>query len=72
MGSFVENPILNSPFRGPEKHWVLDGRGQPTGVEAAGRRNPGYVVPVAASRRGPVQAEMDLQEERTDNTLARL
>jgi type III restriction enzyme len=72
MGNFDKNPVLNSPFREPAKHWVLDARGQPTGVEAAGRRNPGYVVPVAASRRGPVQAEMDLQEERTDNTLVKL
>ena len=34
----IDNPILNSPFAEPARHWVLDDNGIPTGVPAEGRR----------------------------------
>ena len=27
---FFEQPILNSPYGLPQRHWELDGEGQPT------------------------------------------
>lgn len=34
----IDNPILNSPFAEPARHWVLDDNAIPTGVPAEGRR----------------------------------
>ncbi len=27
----IDNPVLNSPFRRPERHYALDDNGAPTG-----------------------------------------
>src|SRR5579871_1326460 len=62
--SFIENPIINSPFEKPEWHFELDEEGQPTGKKLSGRRDSVHVVPVAASRRrGPKQRELALFDE---------
>jgi len=62
--SFVENPIINSPFDKPQCHYELGDDGQPTGVKLGGRRVSIQVVPVpAARRRGPTQTELALFEE---------
>jgi type III restriction enzyme len=61
--SFVENPIINSPFEKPESHYELDEVGQPTGKKLPGRRGSVHVVPVpAARRRGPKQGELPIFE----------
>lgn len=72
--SFLENPILNTPYSTPMRHWVLDSKGQPTGRTRDGRRDPGYVVPVAAPRRSGRQSEFDLDADKnaTQNTLVKL
>lgn len=74
MTSFLQNPILNTPYSEPTEHWVLDSKGQPTGTTKPGRRNPGYVVPVAAPRRSGGQVELDLGADQvaTQNTLVKL
>ena len=74
MSGFLKNPILNGPYVEPTEHWVLDSRGQPTGKKAPGRRNPGYVVPVARPRRSGAQTEFDLDTDntQTQNTLVKL
>lgn len=60
----IDNPILNSPFVQPTRHWVLDENGVPTGQPAAGRRRSEFVVPVAPSKhRVKAQASLDLEEE---------
>jgi len=70
MNDFARNPILNTPYDPPERHWDLDEHGQPTGVQKEGRRPHRYVVPVAASRRKPQQGTLAIEtEETTDNTL---
>ena len=59
----LENPILNKPFAQPEKHWVLDENGMPTGEVEEGRRRSEYIVAVAASkRRSGAQEEFVLDE----------
>ena len=35
---FFEHPILNSPYQCPQRHWELDGDGQPTQQIIADRR----------------------------------
>jgi len=44
---FFENPVLNSPYELPRRHWHLDAQGQPTGGIDDGRRESSYVSPVA-------------------------
>jgi type III restriction enzyme len=68
--AFADNPIINSPFDKPQRHFELDDEGQPTGKKLPGRRESVQVVPVpAARRRGPRQRELALEEETTSNTL---
>lgn len=47
----LDNPILNSPFRAPAKHWVLDNTGKPTGETLPERRRSEYIVAVATPKR---------------------
>lgn len=74
MKAFVENPILNTPYMEPTQHWILDSKGQPTGEIREGRRDPGYVVPVAAPRRSSSQTVLGLGADQiaTQNTLVKL
>ena len=46
----IDNPILNSPFAGPTRHWELDDTGIPVGSWTEGRRRSEYVVPVPPPR----------------------
>lgn len=71
MTNFYEQPILNSPYRAPERHHPLDQNGQPLdGEPMRGRRPSRFIVPVPASRKkaSPVQAFLDL-ETYTENAL---
>jgi type III restriction enzyme len=38
MPDFFADPILNSPYDAPTRHWELDGAGHPTGRIAAQAR----------------------------------
>lgn len=65
--SFVDDPIINSPFVEPARHYQLSDEGQPTGLLGDGRRPSIQVVPVPAARRRVKQGELDLGE--TPNTI---
>ena len=54
------NPILNSPFRRPEKHWHLNNDGTPSDIIDEGRRRSEYFVPIAQTRRRQAQQTLDL------------
>ena len=61
----IDNPILNSPYAVPERHWRLDDDGIPTGIVAEGRRHSEYIVPVPPPRhRIGRQSELGLEDER--------
>ncbi|MBH40717.1 MAG: restriction endonuclease [Chloroflexi bacterium] len=65
MTEFYSQPILNSPYDHPEKHWKLDGNGLPTGDVEPRRRLASYVTPVPKPRQtggNQAQAEMVLDE----------
>ena len=51
MPDFFEQPILNSPYEDPARHWELDDEGQPTNRIIEGRRAAKFVTPVPAPRR---------------------
>lgn len=57
MDGILENPILNSPFRAPARHWELDDAGMPTGGCVENRRTSEYIVPIPQSRRQGGQLE---------------
>lgn len=44
--AFFEQPILNSPYAAPARHWELDKDGQPTQRIVAERRKAEFVTPI--------------------------
>ncbi len=46
QNQFFEQPILNSPYAYPARHWELDAHGQPTGQDLAQRRESKYITPI--------------------------
>ena len=48
---FFEQPVLNSPYSAPDRHWRLDGDGQPTHEVVPSRRPADFVTPVPKPRR---------------------
>lgn len=57
MPEFFEQPVLNSPYRYPERHWELDETGQPTRRILAGRRGAKFVTPVPVPRKDASEQE---------------
>jgi type III restriction enzyme len=43
---FFDHPILNSPYRCPQKHWELDETGQPTQKIIEDRRRAEFITPI--------------------------
>lgn len=68
---FFKQPVLNSPYKAPGRHWQLDASGQPTHEIVASRRSADFVTPVPKPRRagrgvatGSEQSMMVLDEGR--------
>ena len=70
---FDINPILNSPYEEPKKHWYLDDAGKPTGVISDGRRASIHLVPIPASQRRrkqqSQQTTLDLERKTKENPI---
>jgi type III restriction enzyme len=63
---FFEQPILNSPYEIPGKHWELDNEGQPTQRVIDRRRDADFITPVPKARKRKakaVQGELELDED---------
>jgi type III restriction enzyme len=43
---FFDNPILNSPYEYPARHWELDDQGQPTQQMIESRRRAEFITPI--------------------------
>ena len=61
----IENPIINSPYRAPEKYFKFDDEGI-TNEVVAGRRPSQYFVPVPKPRKKGQQIELDFAEFTAD------
>jgi type III restriction enzyme len=60
----IDNPILNSPYAAPTRHWELDDTGIPVGTWANGRRRSEYIVPVPPPRPQHIaQGSLELDAE---------
>ena len=61
---FFDNPILNSPYRYPSRHWELDADGQPTRNVVESRRRAEFISPIPKPKKrgGRSPAGRDSQE----------
>ncbi|HWW02483.1 MAG TPA: DEAD/DEAH box helicase family protein [Candidatus Acidoferrum sp.] len=59
---FFEQPILNSPYAYPGRHWELDPDGQPTDKITESRRRSAFITPVPKPKKRRQAAE-DKQSE---------
>ena len=48
---FFEDPILNSPYEYPQRHWELDAEGQPTQRVIESRRKAEFITPIPKPRK---------------------
>jgi type III restriction enzyme len=48
---FFKDPILNSPYERPSRHWELDADGIPTQREREGRRESRLITPIPQPRK---------------------
>lgn len=48
---FFEQPILNSPYEYPARHWELDNQGQPTQRIIEKRRSAKFITPIPKPRK---------------------
>jgi type III restriction enzyme len=49
---FFEQPILNSPYACPVRHWELDEHGQPTQRIVETRRRAEFITPIPKPKSG--------------------
>lgn len=69
MPDFFKDPILNSPYEFPGRHWELVD-GQPTGKIEENRRGCSYLTPIPKSKkRKKDQEQLDLFEEQPKVTV---
>jgi type III restriction enzyme len=54
---FFEQPILNSPYAYPVRHWELDASGQPTQRIVERRRAASFVAPIPKARKRSGQGD---------------
>lgn len=61
---FFEQPILNSPYEYPRRHWELDADGQPTQAIIEDRRRAEFITPIPKPRkRWAKDGELDLSSD---------
>ena len=58
---FFEQPILNSPYEYPSRHWELDASGQPTDRILDRRRQVTFISPIPKPKKQKKQTEQQRQ-----------
>jgi type III restriction enzyme len=58
---FFEQPVLNSPYEYPARHWELDGQGQPTQRIIEQRRGAKFITPIPKPRKRKETAGQQLR-----------
>ena len=64
--AFFEQPILNSPYEYPFRHWELDPSGQPTNRILPERRKVAFITPIPKPKK-----QKGVQQERSSSTRPR-
>lgn len=68
--SFFDQPILNSPYEYPGRHWELDDSGQPTDKIIDRRRGAKYITPVPKPKRRSGQQDIVFKDKEGLSTEA--
>ncbi len=58
--AFFSQPILNSPYAYPNRHWKLDERGQPTQAIEESRRTVDFVTPIPKAKKQTTSDQQQL------------
>lgn len=64
----IDNPILNSPFIEPTRHFRFDSNNQITDIIDAGRRGSSYFLPIAAPKKKAAPSLFDALEEKKEES----
>jgi len=56
---FFEEPILNSPYEYPRRHWELDAQGQPTQRILESRRHAEFITPIPKPKKRKQTAQQE-------------
>lgn len=64
--SFFDQPILNSPYEYPRRHWELDKSGQPTQQIVSERRRAEFITPIPKPKKRKAKQQQEI--EFTDRT----
>lgn len=68
---FFRQPILNSPYDYPSRHWELDSAGQPTQNIAPSRRRADFITPIPKpKKRKASQGDLGLEDSRGLSTAS--
>ena len=62
MTEFFEQPVLNSPYERPSRHWELDETGQPTQQIVESRRAAEFITPIPQPKKSTQQAALVFDE----------
>jgi len=57
---FFDNPVLNSPYESPGRHWELDSEGQPTLQIIERRRKASFITPIPKPRKRKAAGQSQL------------
>ncbi|MCL2790819.1 MAG: DEAD/DEAH box helicase family protein [Desulfobulbus sp.] len=68
--SFFDQPILNSPYAEPERHWKLDETGQPTPEINTFRRSASFVTPIPNPQKSKGKKQFNLFEDATVKAIS--
>ena len=60
---FFEQPILNSPYEYPKRHWELDHEGRPTHKIIDQRRSVEFITPIPKPKKRKKRAKKTDQEQ---------
>jgi type III restriction enzyme len=60
----IENPILNSPYREPTRHFRFDANNEISDIIDAGRRGSSYFLPIATPKKKVAPGLFDAIEEK--------
>ncbi len=66
----IDNPILNSPYREPARHFRFDANNQITDTIEAGRRGSSYFLPIAAPKKKTARGlfdDLDIEEKKAES-----
>ena len=69
---FHTQPILNSPYEIPRRHWELDQEGQPTGKICQSRRHFTFITPIPKPKKRRARGKSSQQEIVFDKKVSAL